>query len=205
MQICRQCTTKRWCGIEYEAAERSLQLQQKQPPGKECLLEVIRCYVENLEDYQARSQARDLAWDAEDQRLVPLDAPRRAQMSEEICRRMEPGFVLALQAATAGAGPRNLLPRRHARLRSECATLLDLKTEATHEHYEKASKLRREVVLFQVMEHLESSALGATATQSRTALSMFDAVEATAPTDAVERLRERLNHLAGGARSDLRP
>lgn len=183
--------------FECEAAERCIQMQLKAAgAGRECLLDVIRCYVENLEDYQARLQARDFGWEADQQQLVPLDGPLCERMSQEVCRRMEPGFILALQAAAVDGGPQSTLTRRHARLRSECTTLLDLKTKATQEHQEQAIKRCREVVLFQVTKYLESSVLAVSTTQVRTALSMFKVVEATAPADAVERLRERLNCLA---------
>merc|ERR1719310_1182446 len=108
---------------------------------------------------------------------------------------MEPGLIIALQAAAAG--PQISLKRRRARLHSECAALLDLKTEATQEHQERAAGLRREAVLFEAIEHLEANSSEASATQVRIALAMFQQLEAAAPIDAVERLRVRIERLQG--------
>lgn len=188
--------------FEYEAAERCLQLQEEQASGRRCLLEVIRCFTENLQDYDTRLKARDFVWDADAQRLVPLDGPVCARMSFEVGRRMEPGLILALKAAaSAGDGSQGslrrpcVLKRRHARLRSECATLLDLKTEVTQEHHETAAKLRHEVVLTKAIDYLETTASESSLTQVRTALSMFQMIKAKAPPDAVESLQIRLNHI----------
>eukprot|EP00928_Gymnodinium_smaydae_P077468 TRINITY_DN6080_c2_g1_i1.p1 TRINITY_DN6080_c2_g1~~TRINITY_DN6080_c2_g1_i1.p1 ORF type:complete len:332 (+),score=71.71 TRINITY_DN6080_c2_g1_i1:625-1620(+) len=181
--------------FEYEAAERSLQLLQRGVSGPRRLREILRCYVESLDDYGIRLRARNFAWDESAGQLLPLNDELRARFVEEMARKMEAGLMLALRAAAACTA-RTPLRRRRTRLRSECAALLELKTEATEEHQERAAGLRREVVLFDVLDHLELRAQFATETQILTALRMLEVVEVSAPLDAVDRLRGRLQQLA---------
>lgn len=182
--------------FEYEAAERVLHLQQQGAPCDVRLRAVIRCFVQNLEDYQRRLESRESAWDAIAQQLVPLSEELRHRLSEEVRRKMEPGLIHALQAAACGYY--RVLRRRSARLRSECTALLELKTEVTREHQDRAASMRREAVLFQAVEYLESQPMDACIAQVRVAQHMFELVEPTAPKDAVLRLRERLEYLASG-------
>jgi len=170
--------------FEYEAADRSLQLQQCNVPGAQRLQEVIRCYVQSLENYQSRVEARTFAWDAEKEQLMPLDAQFRKRLDEEVWRKMEPGLFAALKVAAASA-PHSPLRRRRMHLRSECAALLELKTEVTEAHQKRAEQLRREVVLFQALEYLELRLPNVSDMQLRTAFFMFEVVGPTAPADAV--------------------
>jgi len=183
--------------FEYEAAERTLHLVRRGAPGRERLREVVRCLVENLEDYQSRLEARELAWDAEVRHLVALDEHLRQRLTREALDGMELGLVASLrEAASGGTETARRLSARRARLRAECAALLDRKTEATQAHQERASELRREVMLFEAVEYLELHAAEASTTQVRTAMHMLRAAAPAAPSDAVERLRDRLGHLA---------
>lgn len=191
--------------FEYEASERCSHLLAHGASGTHCLREVLRCLVENLEDYCSRLDARELAWDAAAGRLVRLDGPLRRRLAAEALAAMEAGLLATLRAvaaaATAGTPGRGQLAERTARLRAECAALLDRKTEATQAHQELATELRREVMLFEAVEYLElQEARGeAGATQVRSALHMLDLAAPVAPADALERLRERLGGLAARA------
>mmetsp|Transcript_121730 Transcript_121730/g.271842 ORF Transcript_121730/g.271842 Transcript_121730/m.271842 type:complete len:260 (-) Transcript_121730:35-814(-) len=187
--------------FEYEAAERSLCLVRHRKSGSHCLHEVVRCLVENLEDYQSRLEAREFAWDATAQRLVPLDAALRQRLSGAALEGMEEGLLAALQAAAAagdGAAAEAQLERRRVELQGQCAALLARKTEATQAYQERATELRREVMLFEAVEFLELHSAETSTTQVRTALHMLESVVSLAPMDAVERLRERLGRLAAG-------
>lgn len=196
--------------FEYEASERCLHLCRRGVSGADCLLEVVKCLVENLEDYHVRLEARELVWDSALGKLVPLDDQLRRHLCEEASRQMEYGFIEALQAAAAGASAhaeQQLLSRRRSLLRSECAALLDRKTEATQQHQERTMELRREVMLFEAVEYLEMVSSGVSATQVRTALHMLETVEVEglAPPDALERVRARLECLACGRLSPAVP
>merc|ERR1712151_143202 len=129
---------------------------------------------------------------------APLDARLQARLSREISRRLEPCLISALKVAAASA-PRTPLKRRRTRLRSECAVLLDLKTEVTEAHEERAAQLRREVILYDALEYLEMRSPNITEGQIYTAFSMLDVVECepNTPADAADQLRKRLDRLAG--------
>jgi len=193
--------------FEYEAAERCLQLTQRQVPGTICLREVVRCLVENLEDYQGRLEARELAWDSSQRCLVPLDEKLRSNLCLQALSNMEPVLMDALKAASTAeaAGCEDLLSRRTRQFRTDCAALLDRKTETTQAHQERTMELRREVMLFEAVEYLELHPLVTSTTQVRTALHMLEMVEAIAPLDAVERLRIRLDRLARGRLQPVSP
>merc|ERR1719221_1958022 len=75
--------------FEYEASERCLHLLGEGLSGPECMQEVLRCLVENLEDHCSRLDARQLAWDASVGRLVPLDAALRRRLTGEALAGME--------------------------------------------------------------------------------------------------------------------
>lgn len=192
--------------FEYEAAERCLHLSHNKEPGMVCLREVLKCLVENLEDYEGRLGARELAWDETQGKLMPLDASLRRRLQTDVLEMMQPGLIAALQAAAASDGCSRGVPgetalaRRRSLLRADCASLLDRKTEVTQAHHERAQELRREVMLFEAVEYLELQATApgrtACATQIRTALFMLDEAESVAPADAIERLRERLDRLS---------
>lgn len=183
--------------FEYEAAERCLHLHRRGAPGPRRLEDVVRCLVENLEDYKDRAAARGLAWDQQEGKLVPLDAARQGRLVGEALDGVEFSLIDALKAA-AVSGPcgEDLLLRRTAHFRCECAVLLDRKTEATQMHQEQAMEYRREVMLFEAVEYLELQAAAAGPTQIRTALHMLDMVAPVAPPDAIEALRPRLDRLA---------
>jgi len=190
--------------FEYEAVERSYDLFQRNVHGKDRLLEVVRCLVENLEDYQGRLKARELAWDPIDEQLTPLDETLRQELSAQALCNMEVGFIEALKVASCSEGPQGeeLLAQRTSCLRNECATLLDRKTEATQMHHERSFELRREVMLFEAVEYLELHA-DVSSTQIRSAQHMLEVVEPMAPLEALVRLRARLDRLACGMlRSD---
>merc|ERR1712232_808107 len=87
--------------FEYEAAERSLHLLQRRAPGTRRLREVLRCLVENLEDYQSRLDARELVWDPTQQRLIPLDSRLREDLCSKALGSMESGLIESLQAAAS--------------------------------------------------------------------------------------------------------
>lgn len=190
--------------FEYEAAERSLHLHQRRAPGTQRLLEVVRCLVENLEDYHGRLEARELAWDPSQKRLIPLDKGVREELCAKALVSMEVGLIESLQAvATAeSAQSEGLLAIRTGRLRSDCAALLQRKTQATQVHQE-CTRLR-EVMLFEAVEHLELRAsVDVSKTQIRSALHMVEMVESITPPEAVERLRARLDHLAKGLQPEV--
>mmetsp|Transcript_15402 Transcript_15402/g.27539 ORF Transcript_15402/g.27539 Transcript_15402/m.27539 type:complete len:464 (-) Transcript_15402:13-1404(-) len=180
--------------FEYEAAERVLLLQQSGETCEGHLRAVIRCFVQNLEDYHRRLKAREFAWDAAEQQLVPLNEELRQRLSEEVRRKMEPGLMNALQTAVAGC--HSSLRRRRAHLRSECLALLELKTQATREHQDHVASLRREALLSQAVDYLETQPAEVSKTQVQTALHMFRHVECSAPRDAVQSLRWRLDLLS---------
>merc|ERR1712048_1226670 len=150
-----------------------------------------------------------LAWDAKRAQLLPLDGDLRCRLRDEVMQSLEPGLIDALQAAAAAdvacsgsRGGESRLARRRSQFRAECAALLDRKTEVTQIHHERATELRREVMLFEAIEYLElqlangnTAHPGTGATQIRTALHMLETAEKHAPADAVERLRERLDRL----------
>jgi len=184
--------------FEYESAERSLHLLRRREPPMQRLKEVVRCLVENLEDYQSRLQARELAWDAEEQSLVPLSACLCEKLSAEAVGCMEMGLVDAFRDAASAEGSHgeSTLSRRTAIFRAECAALLDKKTEATQSHHERMEDLRREVMLFEAVEYLELHSKDASATQIRTARYMLSAAEEVAPPEALVRLRSRLEFIA---------
>eukprot|EP00928_Gymnodinium_smaydae_P039546 TRINITY_DN26994_c0_g1_i1.p1 TRINITY_DN26994_c0_g1~~TRINITY_DN26994_c0_g1_i1.p1 ORF type:complete len:685 (-),score=138.07 TRINITY_DN26994_c0_g1_i1:75-2129(-) len=184
--------------FEFEAAERSLVLARRGVHGPACLREVITCFVENLEDYQSRLSARELAWDASRGCLAPLDADLRRKLCDEVCTSMEQGLIAALQAASLplGSAPEESHKRRRSMHRSDCAMLLDRKTELTQAHHERAMELRREVMLFEAVEYLELHMTSASPTQVRSAHHMLDLAAGAVPSDAAERLRERLAKLA---------
>merc|ERR1712151_952294 len=129
---------------------------------------------------------------------APLDARLQARLSREISRRLEPCLISALKVAAASA-PRTPLRRRKTRLRSECAVLLDLKTEVTEAHEERAAKLRREVILFDILDYLELHLPEVSEAQIHTVFSMLDAVEGepSTPAGAAAQLRKRLDRVAG--------
>jgi len=184
--------------FEYEATERTLHLLRHEAPPAQRVQEVLRCLVENLEDYESRVRAREFAWDADKQRLVRLDAELHCRLRDEAVQSMELGLPAALQAAAihdAETGER-LLTERAATFRLDCSGLLARKTELTQEHQERMEQLRREVMLFEAVEYLELRGKDVSATQVRTALYMLDSAEGVAPPEAVERLRARLGFLS---------
>merc|ERR1712194_808077 len=184
--------------FEFEAAERSLQLQQAGAPGSSRLQEVIRCFVENVEDYEKRLSVRDFAWDPEIERLVKLDSQLHDQLCADVSRKLEPCLISALKVAASSA-PRTPLRRRKTRLKSECAVLLDLKTEVTEAHEERAEQVRREVILFDILDHLEKHLPEVSEAQIHTVFSMLHAVEGEpkTPAGAAKQLRKRLDRVAG--------
>lgn len=185
--------------FEYEAAERSLHLLQKKVPGVQRLQEVVRCLVENVEDYRSRLEARELAWDETQSLLVPLDRSLREDLCDKALVSMETGIMESLKAAALEHSPcaEERLMARTDSLRSQCAALLARKTEVTQVHQERTMQLRREVMLFEAVEHLELRAESdVSTTQIRSARYMVDFVEPLTPPEAVQRLRVRLDRLA---------
>jgi hypothetical protein len=168
---------------------------------------VVRCLVENLEDYQGRLEARELVWDPNQQCLIPLDKRLREDLCSKALCSMETGLVESLKAAAAREEcpeDEQLLSERTKRLRGQCAALLDRKTDATQVLEERTMKLRREVMLFEAVEHLElHGSAGVSITQVRSAMHMVDMVEPIAPPEAVQRLRARLDRLAIGLQSGM--
>lgn len=183
--------------FEYEAAERSLHLLEQGAPGPLRLKEVIRCYAENLEDYRSRLEAREMAWDPEANSLAPLDSSLRVRLRHCVEAAIEPGLEAALrEACVDGPVAEATLRRRTKELRAECSALLERKTEATQVHQERATELRREVMLFEAVDLLEGLKSESCVLPVRTALHMLEEAAATAPLDAMERLQERLGRLA---------
>ncbi|CAE7452644.1 unnamed protein product [Symbiodinium natans] len=185
--------------FEYEAAERCLHYLRRRTQPSQVFLEVIRCLTENLEDYQSRSEARELAWDASRQMLVPLDPHLRLRLQNEVLEAMQLRLPQALCTAAVAAAdwPKSeeSLVKTTAHLLNECGKLLERKTQATQDHHERAAELRREVMLFEAVEYLELNAAEATPTQVSSALHMLEVATAVAPADALERLRHRLARL----------
>jgi len=164
----------------------------------------MKCFAENLEDYEARLDARELAWDHSKGNLVQLDAALRRRLKDEVVQSMEAGLIAALQSAARGdQHGESSLQRRRSLLRADCSALLDQKTEATQAHHERMAELRREVMLFEAVEYLELHGAAVNSTQVRTAYYMLQEAEPCAPLDAIERLRERLSRL--GAQEGPRP
>jgi len=187
--------------FEYEAAERCSHLLERNASGTHRLHEVMRCLVENLEDYQSRLDARELAWDPAERRLVPLDSELRDNLCAQALASMEGGLIESLKAVAAADSlqGQEVLKKRTGRLQNECAALLERKTEATQVHQERTTELRRDVMVFEAVEHLElRAAIDLSTTQVRSALHMLQIVESMAPPDSVERLRARLHHLVEG-------
>lgn len=190
--------------FEYEAAERCLHLLQRGAPGARLLSEVVRSLVENLEDQQSRLEARQFTWDASEHRLLPLDDVQRQLLREKVFDDMQPGLRNALDAAASAAclpldRAAAMLECRVSALQGDCAALLERKTEATQAHQEGMEELRREVMLFEVVEYLELQSEQRSPTQVRTALYMLDAAEPRAPQEVIARLRKRLDELATAA------
>ncbi|CAE7897602.1 hypothetical protein AK812_SmicGene35856 [Symbiodinium microadriaticum] len=185
--------------FEYEAAERCLHYLRRRTQPSLVFLEVIRCLAENLEDYQSRSEARELAWDAGRQMLVPLDPHLRLRLQNEVLEAMQLRLPQALCSAALAAAdwPKSeeSLVKKTAHLLNECSKLLERKTQVTQDHHERAAELRREVMLFEAVEYLELNAAEATPTQVSSALHMLEVATAVAPADALERLRYRLGRL----------
>jgi len=184
--------------FEYEAAERSFHVLKKGASGQARLLEVLRCLADNLQDYESRLDARELAWDSKAQCLMPLGAELKQRLARDALESMECAMLISLRNAAAEPSPDSMarLAARQVQLRAECAALLDRKTDITQAHQERAAELRREVMLFEAVEYLELQAGTASVTQVRTALHMLDVAAHVTPLDATERLRARLNRIA---------
>ncbi|CAK0872431.1 unnamed protein product [Prorocentrum cordatum] len=184
--------------FEYEATERLLHLSRGNASGAACLREVVRCLVENLEDYKVRLEARDLAWDGAAQRLVPLDAPLRGRLCADVADVLEAGLLSSLKAAAAlGNAPHDdhKLMRRRSFLRRECDSLLDKKTEVTQALQERMVELSREVMLCEGLEYLEMRASRARPSQLHTFRHMLEVAEPVVPPQLLAQLRERLDRL----------
>jgi hypothetical protein len=186
--------------FEYEAAERSFHMLRKGASGQARLLEVLRCLADNLQDYESRLDARELAWDSKEQRLVPLGTELKQRLAREALESMECAMMISLRNAAPEPSPDSMarLAARRVQLRAECAVLLERKTDVTQAHQECAAELRREVMLFEAVEYLEMQGGTASVTQVRTALHMLDIAAHLTPSDATERLRARLNRIAAG-------
>lgn len=78
------------------------------------------------------------------------------------------------------------------KLMKDCRHLLEMKTEVTQSHFERAAELRREVMLFEAVDYLELRLHEISKAQVLSALHMLKLVEQIAPADALERLRSRL-------------
>merc|ERR1712124_138767 len=98
----------------------------------------------------------------------------RQRLTDEAMAVMELRLPSALQAACADRQGQAKLAERTERLRKDCGALLDCKTEATQVHHERASELRREVMLFEAVEYLELHAKDVTATQVGSVLHMLE-------------------------------
>ncbi|CAE7254179.1 unnamed protein product, partial [Symbiodinium necroappetens] len=179
--------------FEYEAAERCLHYLRRRTQPSLVFLEVIRCLAENLEDYQSRSEARELAWDAGRQMLVPLDPHLRLRLQNEVLEAMQLRLPQALCSAALAAAdwPKSeeSLVKKTAHLLNECSKLLERKTQVTQDHHERAAELRREVMLFEAVEYLELNAAEATPTQVSSALHMLEVATAVAPVGPMAEVR----------------
>jgi len=186
--------------FEYEAAERSFHMVKKGASGQDRLLEVLRCLADNLQDYEGRLDARELAWDSKARCLVPLGTELKQRLAQEALESMECAMMIALRHAAPEPSSDSMarLAARQVQLRAECAVLLERKTDVTQAHQERAAELRREVMLFEAVEYLELQGGTASVTQVRTALHMLDEAAHLTPSDATERLRARLNRIAAG-------
>jgi len=188
--------------FEYEAAERTLHLLRRKAPGVERIREVLRCLVENLEDYQHRVRTRKIAWDDERRCLAPLDAELYWHLSNEAVEHLEGGLYGALaSASTAEEGPsvEAALSRRAAVFRNDCAALLAVKTEMTQNHQERMESLRREVMLYEAVEYLELNVQLVSQTQIRTTLHLLDLMDGDEAPEGLDRLRSRVIALSGSA------
>jgi len=127
--------------FEYESAERCFNLQCRGAPSSKQLEEVIRCFADTLEDYQARLDARDYVWDDSQQCLVPLTPARRDELRIQISDNLQPALMRALDSAATAAchdglgssrGLSLLANRRHD-LENDCNSLLQQKTLVAEE------------------------------------------------------------------------
>eukprot|EP00931_Biecheleriopsis_adriatica_P003741 TRINITY_DN105510_c0_g1_i1.p1 TRINITY_DN105510_c0_g1~~TRINITY_DN105510_c0_g1_i1.p1 ORF type:complete len:379 (+),score=81.12 TRINITY_DN105510_c0_g1_i1:40-1176(+) len=124
--------------FEFEAAERCCELRSQGSCDAGLLKEVLRCLVENLEDYNTRLEARGCAWDRHEQRVIQLDSASKQFQQAAVVDALEPALHRALKAASAAASETDFcdaspLARRKTMLRTECRELLELKTRATEE------------------------------------------------------------------------
>jgi len=183
--------------FEYEAAERCLEAVRRGESGVGRIREVLRCLVENLEDYSGRLEVREMAWDDARGCLQPLDATLRRHLLDGAIGSTERSLVAALCAAAGARGPdsEEFLVQHAASLRAECEALLRRKTQITEIHQEQTRGLRPEVILFEALAQLERGPEPAVPAQLRAAARMLAEVERTCDPDAVDLLRRRLARL----------
>jgi len=194
--------------FEFEAAERTLHLLRRKSAATQRLQEVIRCMVENLEDYQHRLRTRKVAWDENRRCLAPLTPDLFEHLTNQAVEHMELGLHSALVvASTAEEGPsvEASLSRRAAVFRAECAALLATKTEMTQTHQERMESLRREVMLYEAVEYLELNAPSVSTTQIRTTLHMLNLMDGDEAPEGLDRLRKRINALSAARKGRAVP
>ena len=118
-----------------------------------------------------------------------------------LLRQRLPAALLTAADAVCMWPSKEALQAETEKLMKDCGHLLEMKTEVTQSHFEKAAELRREVMLFEAVDYLELHETSKA--QVLSALHMLKVVEKIAPADALERLRSRLGRLARTHQLDM--